>query len=104
MGRAFLDQWSRVVMRIPIQAFDRHRRLEIQRPGLGGVMDGVCTVDRGSIDSGCLPVGFNAKSNLERWFLIVRPWLAYTPSPKPFYKRDPTIVLKQPAVHVRIRN
>jgi hypothetical protein len=48
MGRAILDQWSRVIMRIPIQAFDRHRRLEIQGPGLGGVMDGVCAVDSGS--------------------------------------------------------
>jgi hypothetical protein len=48
VNRAILDQWSRVVMGIPIQAFDRHRRLEIQGSGLGGVMDGVCAVDSGS--------------------------------------------------------
>jgi hypothetical protein len=45
VNRAILDQWSHVVMGIPIQAFDRHRRLEIQGSGLGGVMDGVCAVD-----------------------------------------------------------
>jgi hypothetical protein len=45
IGRLILDQRSRVDMKIPIRALDRHRRSAIQGPRLCGDMDGILAVD-----------------------------------------------------------
>jgi hypothetical protein len=97
MGRAILDQWSRVIMRIPIQAFDRHRR----NPRVGaGWCDGWRLCRRFRIQ---WPPAHSSsillRSNHGLWKEIERPELTDTLSTCALCKRDLLFNYKQPAVH-----